>query len=248
MSIDPGCWEKRNLSGRDYILYCPSGCTQLVLYLHDTAITPHWLEKPWQTMLEKHSFGCLIPIDKMSWWTNQIRPHEEESTENWLIQKLLPSVEAELQSFALAPVHWALLGNEMGGAGILRIGYKYAQKFHVLAALSPTIDAYQLFNDPQFGLNQLYPNAEALRQDSPLQWLKPFSTPRYQWVGTDPLDSFWADGAQRLKTKLSASGVRATLDLETTANGHRANYFRKQLPTVGQFLSDSLHQVALSVE
>ena len=133
------------------------------------------------------------------------------TAERYVLDHVVPYA---VEKFGAASPRLALLGTSMGGQGALRFAYKHPRTFPIVAALAPAIDYQQRFYDEgEETLPQMYPDAEAVRQDTATLHVHPLNWPRNQWFCCDPADRRWHDSAQKLKMKLSALGIPHEGDL-----------------------------------
>jgi len=145
------------------------------------------------------------------------------------------------------PPRIALLGTSMGGQGALRFAFKYPRQFPVVAALAPAID-YQLryYEEGEEGtLAQMYDSPEDVRQDTATLHVHPLNWPVHTWFCCDPTDLRWYDSAERLRSKLVASGIPHECDLETEAGGHHWAYYNAMAPTAVGFIATRLERERL---
>ena len=119
------------------------------------------------------------------------------------------------------------LGTSMGGQGALRLSYKFPDKFPIAAAISPAIDYQLRYNEGDETIPQMYPDPEAVRQDTATLHIHPLNWPRHQFFCCDPEDYRWWESANRLRMKLYSLGVPHVCDLETTGGGHGFDYYNK---------------------
>ena len=140
-----------------------------------------------------------------------------------------------------------LLGTSMGGQGALRLAYRFPNRFPVVAAVSPAIDYQIRVADGDEVLCQMYPNAEAARQDTATLHIHPLNWPRHQFFCCDPTDERWYESSERLQMKLSSLGVPHECDLESSAGGHGFQYYNSMAEKVVEFISHSLEKERLRI-
>ena len=129
----------------------------------------------------------------------------------------------------------------MGGHGALRLAYRYPEQFPTVAAVAPAVDL-QIWHGRGLPLDEMYPTAEAARQDTATLLLHPLHWPRHQLLMSDPTDAEWFDSAQRLASKLYSTGIPFESDLETRHGGQSWDYINHVAPRVMQFVHDALEQ------
>lgn len=197
----------------------PAGVAVL---LHDAdGVTP-LADLDWPQAFVDRGLAVVAPLTGSSWWTDRPIPGVEGATAEGVVTG---------QAVPWARARWgetlplALVGVGAGGNGALRIAFKRARDFPVVAAWRPAIDAHRLLAQPAtplppgvgdaaiVRLRQLYPDAESCRQDSAILHLHPLGWPRRQWFACPPGDPWW-EGADRLRMKLAAIGVPFESDLE----------------------------------
>ncbi|TWT96626.1 hypothetical protein Pla108_23950 [Botrimarina colliarenosi] len=192
----------------------PGPVAGVVVLLHDAdGLTP--LDDPaWAAALGAHELAAVAPLAGDPWWTDRPATGDDApSAESLLLDGIIPWARDRWGD--TTPL--ALAGVGAGAHGALRIAYKRARQFPVVAAWRPAVDCHLLIDrrmPPPAGVSPeavrslaaRYRDAEACRQDSALLHLHPLGWPRRQWLGC-PADDPWWEGADRLRMKLAASGV-----------------------------------------
>lgn len=158
---------------------------------HTTAPYCWWLDAG-EMPIAKSSSTTQIPISPESWLIDQLQPDLQESG--------LP---------------YLLAGYEVGGQGALRVAYRHARKFPIVAAVAPKVDLHNIFGLGT-SLDRLFPTSEAVRQQEATVWLNPLLRPNHQFILCDPAHDFCYPGCQTLLTKLSSTGCPHEVSLETT--------------------------------
>ncbi|MFO0869226.1 MAG: alpha/beta hydrolase-fold protein [Pirellulales bacterium] len=239
-----GSWTEIQLGGHPCDLFQPGQPNPhgfAVLYLHGVHQQRLRDHLPFTSRLDRHGLPCIAPQTGRSWWTDRIcrefDPHV--SAERHLLDRVLPWLDSHWQ---VQPPRLALLGTSMGGQGALRLAYKYPQRFPVVAALSPAIDYQMRFHDPDSAVATMYPDPEAVRQDTALLHIHPLNWPRHQFFACDPSDTRWWDSADRLRMKLWSLGIPFDCDLETTGGGHGFEYYNRLAGKAIDFLADRLER------
>lgn len=179
-------------------------------------------DSAWTAALDRRALAAVAPTTADPWWTDRLAadgsgPHAEAR----VVSSLLPWARGRWNS----PV--AIAGVGAGGHGALRIAYKHARDFPVVAAWRPAVDCHLLIGRrlplpmgvdeaAVLALAARYRDAEQCRQDSAVLHVHPLGWPRRQWFGCPPDDPWW-DGADRLRMKLTALGVPFECDLDSPA-------------------------------
>lgn len=239
-------WREVLIGGKKADLYIPTKLRDPqfgILFLHGHArITLK--DNPFYTaQLEKHGLIALCPDGARSWWGNRIsREFDEQiSPQAFLREQVLPWLASE---FGLLPPAIGLFGISMGGQGALRLSYAHPNEFPVVVALSPIIDFHQLYGQG-LPLDQIFPNAEAARQETVVLHLHPLNWPRHQLLMCDPGDHDWFEGFERLLGKLHSTGIPFESDVMTRAGGHSWEYFNHQAPRIIEFFVERLEKERL---
>ncbi|MBX3436001.1 MAG: hypothetical protein KF861_00700, partial [Planctomycetaceae bacterium] len=192
--------------------------------------------------LVKHNLPAVCPHGGRSWWLDRVcREFDEAVTPlAFLRTKVVPWMRTR---WGVAPPAIGLLGISMGGQGALQLAYRHPREFPVVTAISPAIDFHTIWGQGA-PLDQMFADPEAARQQTVTLHLHPLNWPRHQMFVCDPSDQLWHDGAERLASKLYSMGIPFESDLETSAGGHRWEYFRAMAGRCLDFLSERLESVA----
>jgi S-formylglutathione hydrolase len=129
----------------------------------------------------------------------------------------------------------------MGGQGALRLAFKYAQRFPVVAGVASALDYHELYGQGLV-LDELYDSREQCRQDTALLHIHPSDFPPHILFCVDPDDAQWYRGNDRLHEKLTALGIPHEIDFQTRAGGHAWKYVEHMANRVVQFLVTGLEQ------
>jgi pimeloyl-ACP methyl ester carboxylesterase len=234
-------WQTVDIAGKPADVFFPSKRSPAnftVLFLHGHGLVTLNENAVYTSEFERAGLSCVCPHGKRSWWGDRIcREFDAGVTPvEYLRQSVLPWIDEHCQS---VPPAIALLGVSMGGQGGLRLAYRFPQQFPVVAALAPTVDI-QYWHGRGLPLDEMYPTAEAARQDTATLLLHPLNWPRHQLLMCDPADAEWFDSAQRLSSKLYSTGIPFESDFVTRHGGHSWDYFNHVAPRVVKFLADSL--------
>lgn len=238
-----GRWERVELAGHPCDVYEPPERNPhgyAVIYLHGVRLALLSENETFTREFAEHGLPVLAPITQRSWWSDKICPEFDPqlTAERHVLDNVLPYAT---QRWGSTPPQVALLGTSMGGQGALRFAFKHPNRFPICAAIAPAID-YQLrfYEDQEETLPQMYPDAEAVRQDTATLHVHPLNWPRNIFFASDPADIRWHDSAQKLRMKLAALGIPHEYDLETSGGGHSWEYYNLLAPRAIHFLSERL--------
>jgi pimeloyl-ACP methyl ester carboxylesterase len=211
-----------------------------VIYLHGRHLAPLADNAAYSTQFQQHGLRVIAPRTGRSWWTDKICADFDPaiSAERYVIDRILPWIA---EHWGVRPPLVALLGTSMGGQGALRLAFKHPRLFPIAVAVAPAID-YQIRFDEDESLQQMYPDAESIRQDTATLHVHPLNWPRNTWFACDPLDERWHESAERLHMKLSALGIMHEYDGDTSAGGHGWHYYNHMAPRAVGFVAERLDQ------
>jgi S-formylglutathione hydrolase FrmB len=213
----------------------------VILYLHGVHQSPLRDKPAFTEQFDKHGLHVVCPVTGPTWWTDRLCPQfdSEMTVQAYLLERVLPLID---ERFGTGPPGIGLLGTSMGGQGALRLAYKFPDIFPVVAAISPAIDYQIRLQEGDEVLAQMYPNAEAVRQDTALLHIHPLNWPRHQFFCCDPADTRWYDSVDRLHMKLASIGVPHEHDLQTSGGGHGFEYYNVMAEKAVTFLFDGLER------
>ena len=236
-------WQQVEIAGKQADVLVPqrrSDANLAVLFLHGHARITLAQSEIYTALFEARGLICICPHGQRAWWGEQICYDFDEqlSPSAYLREHLLPWMSAELQA---APPTIALLGVSMGGQGALRLAYRHPEMFPIVAALAPAVD-FQIWHGRGLPLDEIYPTAEAARQDTATLLLHPMNWPRHQLLMCDPKDAEWFEGTERLASKLYSTGIPFEKDFTTSHGGHSWEYFHHIAPRVVDYLETALVQ------
>lgn len=236
-----GVWRQVTIDGKTADVFEPARVATpagVVLFLHGHGLITLRANSVYSAELERHGLRCVCPHGRRSWWGEVIcREFDAEiSPADYLRTSVLSWIAREWE---VTPPGIALLGVSMGGQGALRLAYRSPQDFPVVAALAPAVD-FQIWHGRGLPLDEMYPTAEAARQDTATLRLHPLNWPRNQLLMCDPEDSEWFEGTERLASKLSSTGIPFEADFSTRHGGHSWDYFNHVAPRVMQFVRERL--------
>jgi len=250
MSDLPGAWSQLDVGGHACDVYEPPRRNEhgyVVIYLHGVRLGRLHENAVYRGEFARHGLVVIAPMTGRSWWTDKICPEFDlnVTAERYVIDHVLPLAA---QRFGARPPRVALLGTSMGGQGALRLALRHPNLFPIAAAVAPAIDYQQRFHDDdEETLPQMYPDAEAARQDTATLHVHPLNWPRNLYFASDPADARWHESAQKLRMKLSALGIPHEHDLETTGGGHSWEYYNRVGPRAIEFIVRRLEHERLRV-
>ncbi len=239
-----GTWTEETVGGHPCDVYQPPRLNQhgyVVIYLHGVHLNRLLDKQPFVEQFDRHGLPVVAPMTQRSWWTDKICDEFDPkiTAERHVLQNVLPFIE---QRFNAKPPRIALLGTSMGGQGALRFSYKYPNVFPIAAAISPAIDYQTRYYEGDETIPQMYPDPEAVRQDTATLHVHPLNWPRNQFFCCDPTDYRWWESSDRLHMKLSSLGVPHEFDLETTGGGHGFAYYNRMAEKALNFIAARLDQ------
>lgn len=243
MTSTTGQWTAETVGGHPCDVYLPPVHHEMkyvVIYLHGVHLTRLVGNEAFCRQFDRHGLAVVAPMTGPSWWTDRICPAFDDrvTAEQHVLQSVVPFIAAR---WGTVPPRIALLGTSMGGQGALRLAYKHPNTFPVVAAVSPAIDYQNRYAEDEL-LQQMYPEAEAVRQDTATLHIHPLNWPRHQFFSCCPTDTRWWESSERLRMKLWSLGVPHTVDLETEGGGHGFEYYNRMAETAIGFLAERLEQ------
>ncbi|MBS0209406.1 MAG: alpha/beta hydrolase [Planctomycetes bacterium] len=212
------------------------------MYLHGVHLARLHENPTFTGLFGQHGLRVIAPQTKRSWWADKICDEFDPqlTAEQHVLRNIVPQIK---ERWGAEPPRIALLGTSMGGQGALRFAFKHPNTFPIAVAMAPAIDYQIRYDDPEEEtIIQMYPDAEAARQDTATLHVHPLNWPRNVWFSSDPNDLRWHESAQRLHMKMSALGIPHETDLETEAGGHSWDYYNHMAPRALQFIVDRLEQ------
>ena len=239
-----GVWQEETVAGHPCDVFEPSERNphnQALIYLHGVHMERLVDKQPFIDQFDQHGLVVVSPMAARSWWTDKICAEfdSELTAEQHVLENILPYVQ---QRFETADRQVGLLGTSMGGQGALRISYKYPRIFPVVSAIAPAIDFHMRFDQGDETIPLMYPDKEAVRQDTALLHIHPLDYPLHQFFCCDPIDENWFEGVDRLRMKLASLGVPFEADLETEAGGHGFGYYNQMAQVAVHFLAEGLEK------
>lgn len=244
-----GTWTEETVGGHPCDVYEPPRRNEhgfVLLYLHGVHLN-RLSDKPvFIEQFVRHGFPVVVPLTQRSWWTDKIcREFDPRITaERHVLDNVLPFIE---QRWGSRSPRIGLFGTSMGGQGALRIAYKHPNTFPVVAAISPAIDYQTRYYEGDETIPLMYPDPEAVRQDTATLHVHPLNWPRHQFFCCCPTDHRWHESADRLHMKLWSLGVPHEYDLETAGGGHGFEYYDRMAARAIGFLADRLQRERLRI-
>lgn len=232
-------WDAVTIAGKDADVFVPSTPVRhALLFLHP--LGDESLAHPSANFtddLNTAGVACCCPYASRTWWSDRSYvPFDEVLTaEAFLLKSVVPWMRENWTSSI------AVAGISMGGQAALRLGFKHAEQFPVVAGIASAID-YQILFDEIPELPLLYRSREHCRQDTATLHVRQNAVPRHIWFACDPQDADWYPGNDRLHEKLRAVGVPHVSDLETSHGGHNWDYFNSQAKPMLAFVMAALEK------
>lgn len=235
-----GQWTRETVADKAVDIYSLPNDQQPrfgVLFLHPLGLETLVDNKAYTRWFDEYRMVCLCPHSQRSWWTDRICPEFDDnmSAENFLLEHVMPL----FLRWNLAPRKIAVMGISMGGQGALRLAFKHAEKFPVVAGISSAIEYHELFGEGS-PIDDMYDSKEQCRQDTAIMHIPPYKAPPHIHYCIDPNDAFWYRGNDRMHEKMMALGVEHSCDLTTEAGGHSWEYFNAMAEPVMEFLYKGL--------
>lgn len=236
----PG-WSRIGIGGKPADVYRPAGRSKFaVLFLHPVGQESPADNAAYTDGFRRHDLAVVAPWGGESWWADRIDPGFDPAVtaERHVLHAVVPWMEAE---WGLEPRSVAVAGISMGGQGAIRLGFKYPDRFPVVAGVASAFDYYERHGRGT-SIDAMYPTREKCRQDGAGLHVSPLKFPSHVWFACDPVDAEWFRGNDRLHEKLRALGIPHTVDLETAAGGHGWPYFEAMAAPMTAFLVAGLEK------
>ena len=211
-----------------------------VLHLHGLGLETLRDHPTFTSLFDELKLACVCPHGQRSWWADRVCAEFDPrlTPERYLLDQVVPFFQAR---WGLAPRQIGLQGISMGGQGALRLAFKHAKVFPVVAAIASALDYHELYGEGP-PLDDMYTSKEQCRQDTALLHIHPGHYPPHIFFCIDPEDRRWFRGNDRLHEKLNALGVPHSVDLTTRAGGHSWDYFNSMAERVERFVLAGLEQ------
>ncbi len=238
-----GTWSEVVIAGKKADVFQPADLPHPrfgVLFLHPYALKTLSDDEVFTRLLDELRLPCVSPHALHTWWADRVcREFDEHLTaERHVLDNVLPYFKERWQ---LTPRRIGLFGISMGGQGALRLAFKHAELFPVVAGISSALDLQEIYGAGT-PLDEMYPSREHCRQDTAILHVPPVNAPPSIYFCCDPQDEKWYRGNDRLHEKLSALGIEHTADLTTEAGGHTRQYFDHMAEPVMRFILAGLER------
>jgi hypothetical protein len=249
MPAAKGTWSTAEIAGHSLDVFMPGQRNPYgyaLIYLHGVHQNSLRDQSAFVEQFDLRGLPVVCPAGGRCWWVDRLCPDFDRTVtpESYLVHHVLPWMHGEM---GCAPPAIGLLGTSMGGQGVLRMSYRYPNRFPVCAALSPAIDFQQRITEGDEILAAMYDDPESARQDTAILHVHPLNWPRHQFFCCDPADVRWYDSADRLRMKLHSLGIPFQCDLETSGGGHGFAYYNRMAPKAIEFLSRALDQERMRI-
>lgn len=238
-----GTWTRLDIAGKPadvYDLHEGDKPRFGLLFLHGGGLESLRDRHAFTRLFDELRLVCVCPFGQLSWWADRVCPVFDPTVppERHVVEKVAPFFG---ERWGLPGRNLGLFGISMGGQGALRMGFRHAAKFPVVAAISPAIEYHEWFGRG-YNIEEMYDSKEQCRQDTAPMHIHPNRYPAHLFFCIDPEDQNWYRGCDRLDEKLNALGVPHKADLTTRAGGHSWEYFDHMAEPVVRFLVEGLEQ------
>lgn len=239
-------WRNLAIGGKPVKIFEPANSERPrfgLLFLPDEDGVTVRGRKSFERPLAELSLACICPTFRPCWWTNrrEMEFDAAQTPEQLVLETVLPVFQTRWQ---LQPPAIGLFGLGVGGQGALRLAFRHADLFRVVAALAPALDCHERYGRGT-ALDRIYDSKEQCRQDTALLHVHPSKYPPHLFFGIDPADQEWFRGNDRLHEKLAALGIPHEFDFTTAAGGHGWPYFDAMAERALRFVADGLQQESL---
>jgi S-formylglutathione hydrolase FrmB len=212
----PARWNRIDIAGHLADVFEPTNPLPLaVLFLHDEPGPSPALLEGLASELQARRLRCVVPHGTESWWVDRLSPAFDPALtpERYLLDRVLPWLESTWSIGARAV---AAVGVGMGGQGAVRLGFRYPERFPIVASLDGAFDFHE-HHGRGTPLDTLYATREQARQDTAILHIHGHDWPRHIWFASSPSNR-WYRGNDRLHEKLSAMGVPHTAELDAASD------------------------------
>src|SRR5437660_8543420 len=130
-----GAWSTAKIGSKEADIYEPPDLLRPrfgVLHLHGIGLESLRERPAFTRCFDELKVVCLCPRGGRSWWADRLCPEFDTTItpEHYLLDQVLPYFGARWQ---MKPDAIGLHGISMGGQGALRLAFKYADLFPVVA-------------------------------------------------------------------------------------------------------------------
>lgn len=234
-------WTRIEIEGKPADLFEPAVKSKpkaAVLFLHPLGEESPAINEAYTAAFRKFNLPVVAPHGRRSWWVDRVCKEFDPvlTAEQHLLRNVAPWMEAR---WNLGPRMIAVAGISMGGQGAVRFGFKYPERFTVVAGVSSAFDFQDWYGrgDP---MDEMYASREACRQDTTILQIGSPPWPAHIWFACDPEDSECLRGNDRMHEKLNAFGVPHVVDFDTSNGGHCWEYFDVMAEPMMGFVDDAL--------
>jgi S-formylglutathione hydrolase len=185
----------------------------VLLFLHDEDGSTPVTNPSFTAKLNGRKLRCVAPHAGRSWWVDRVCSEFDAALtpEKHILDNVIPWMQSTWQ---LGPRSIAVAGVGMGGQGAVRLGFRHAASFPVVASIAGAFDFHERYGHGT-PLDDMYPSREHARQDTAILHISGHDWPVHIWFACPP-ESPWHRGNDRLHEKLAAMGVPHTADLDTS--------------------------------
>jgi pimeloyl-ACP methyl ester carboxylesterase len=236
-----GTWTTPEIGGKTADVYEPPGHPRFgVLHLHGAGLESLRDRPAFTRLFDELALACVCPRGQRSWWADRICAEFDPqlTPERYLLDRVLPFFR---ERWGFGPGAIGLQGISMGGQGALRLGFKFPDRFLVVAGISSALDYYERYGQGT-PLDDMYETKEQCRQDTAVLHVHPSHYPPHLFFCIDPDDTEWFRGNDRLHEKLTALGIPHEFDFTTRAGGHSWDYFNHMADRIVRFVHAGLQQ------
>jgi len=236
-------WSQIEIAGKSADVFEPTTPNDngwCLIHLHGHGMERMVEKTAFLEQYEKHGLRVICPHGKRSWWLDFVcKEFDAKMTPFVFLRNYVVPFMMERWNVTTSQI--GLTGISMGGQGVLHFAYRSPSEFPVVAAISPAVDFHNLYGQG-LPIDEMFPDKEAARQATVLLHVNPLNWPKHQLIVCDPADVEWFESSDRMKMKLSSSGIPCEYDLETSAGGHTWDYFSAMAEKVVGFAVDGLQK------
>jgi pimeloyl-ACP methyl ester carboxylesterase len=234
-------WRQEIVAGKPADVLEPAGSARPrfgVLFLHPVGRETLVDRPAFTRILDELGLPCVCPHGQDSWWTDRVcRAFDAVITaERHVLGGIVPFFRTR---WGILPRAIGLLGISMGGQGALRLAFRHPQVFPVAAGIASALDYHELYGQG-LSLDEMYDSKEQCRQDTALLHVPPHDPPPHLYFCSDPQDTAWYRGNDRLHEKLAALGIEHTAELTVEAGGLSWEYFNRMAEPALRFIYQGL--------
>ena len=198
-----GTWTTLDVGGKPADVYEPAGGGRPrfgVLHLHGVGLETLRDNLAFTRLFDELRLACVCPHGGPCWWADRVCPAFDPALtpERHVIDNVLPFFATR---WGLGPRAVGLQGISMGGQGALRLAFKHADLFPVVAAIAPALDFHELYGRG-LSLDEMYDSKEQCRQDTAPMHVHPARQPPHVFFCADPEDPWSRGGGDRLRPGL----------------------------------------------